>query len=451
MFKFSRCIIALAVSLSGLSFSDASAQALPTQSSMLSSALGQGISRNLISRGFAANDPRIITTIRAISADVLPLAAEATAGGTWLGAMAALAPYTLAAVAIGAGLYWYFDSDGKVYRSPPGTSVSSIASPGVQLGATLWLAPGYSVYFGTPQEALGYFFAQTLVSYPTASFSTPSFTQNSSTQYSATYLFTVPGTVISNLSYTKSIYGYAQSSVDKNGVTCPSGSGFSSSAGKCIAVDFTGTPYAPIQATGISLANAYDNLSAAEKSVALNPEIVAELANRLWKNAASQPDYPGLPISSTAPVSSENFSEYQSTNPSLWPETSSLSSSVPTTADTAVTVPTTSSTDNTSNAGAGTPEVNLGVDPGISAPTLDSAPSGIFEPIQHLMSTWTGWTVPTHAGVCPTWSISPVIAGHVFNIDLNEQCVFAEQWRSAIAAVAMIGWLVVAAFIVLSA
>ncbi|MBW9333855.1 hypothetical protein FEE59_10090 [Herbaspirillum sp. RU 5E] len=451
MKKFSMRLIFFAASMVSLSRSEVSAQALPSQSSMLSSALGQGITRNLISRGFAANDPRILTTIRAISAEVIPLAAGAGAGGTWLGAMAALAPYTLAAVAIGAGLYWYFDKDGNVYSAPPGSSVSSIASPGVQLGATLWLAPGYSVYFGTPQEALGYFFAQTISSSPNATFSTPSFKQVSASQYTATYTFTIPGSGISNVSATKSIYGYAQASVNKGGVTCPSGSGFSSSSGACVAVNFAGTPFAPVQVTGTSLSAAYGNLSAAVQSAPLSPELAAELANRLWKNASAQPNYPGLPIASSVPVSPDNFSDYQSSNPNLWPTTSSLSSSVPTSVDTAITLPSSSSNQNSSNPAAGNPQINLGADPGNPPPTLESAPTRVFEPIQKLLSGWTAWTVPSHSGVCPTWSISPAIAGHVFNIELKEQCVFAEQWRSSIAAVAMVAWLVVAAMIVLSA
>jgi hypothetical protein len=449
MRKFSMRFIAIGIPLVALAFSGTvSAQALPTQSSMLSSALGQGIAKNLISRGFAANDPRILTTIEAISTDALPVAVE---GGTWLGTMAVLAPYTLAAVAIGAGLFWYFDRDGKVYTSPPGTSVSSISSPGVQLGATLWLVSGSSVYFGTPQEALGYFFSQTIASSPTATFNTPVFAQINDTQYKATYTFSIPSSGILNVSATKSIIGSPQSVVDKNGVICPAGSGFNSSTGGCIVVNFSGTPFAPTEATGTSLQTAYGNLPATTLSSALDPDLAAELANRLWKNAASQPNYPGLPISSTAPVSSENFREYQSANPSLWPSTSALSSTVPTTADTAVSSPSTPSTGNTSNPGAGTPEVNLGPDPGNPAPTLDTAPSEIFSPIKELMSGWTSWTVPAHSGTCPTWSISPSIAGHVFNIDLNEQCVFAEQWRSAIATIAMIGWLVIAAMIILSA
>ena len=143
-------------------------------------------------------------------------------------------------------------------------------------------------------EGDGYTFAQTIAAYPTASYSSTTFTQNSSTQYTATYTYSIPSISISNATASKVIYGYAQSSVDKSGVTCPAGSGYNGNTATCLTVNFSGTPFAPTQVTGTSLQTAYVNLSSTTQAAALSPQLASELANRLWQNAASQPNYPGL-------------------------------------------------------------------------------------------------------------------------------------------------------------
>jgi hypothetical protein len=87
----------------------------------------------------------------------------------------------------------------------------------------------------------------------------------------------------------------------------------------------------------------------------------------------------------------------------------------------------------------------------VSAPTLDEPPSDLFKPIKDLLHPWMSWQVPAHAGQCPTWQAAPSIAGHVFNIDLSSHCELAEQYRHTIHAAAMACWVVIAAFIILSA
>jgi beta-mannanase len=96
-------------------------------------------------------------------------------------------------------------------------------------------------------------------------------------------------------------------------------------------------------------------------------------------------------------------------------------------------------------------KVDLGPDPGIPAPTLETPPDDLFKPIKDLLQPWLSWQVPAHSATCPTWQAAPSISGHVFNIDLSYHCTFAEQYRSAITAAAIACWVVIAALIILSA
>ena len=423
--------------------SQANAQALPAN--LIGNVLADGVVQTLIARGFAANDPRILSTVQAISVDAVSVSASAGAGGTWLGTMGSLSPVVLTGIAVGAGLIWYFGNNGLTYLAPPGSTTSNpVFSNGTVVSSPCWFITGGGC-FGSPQESLSYLFSLTVAMYPTASYGVPSLTQNSSTQYTATYNYSIPPLYLNNSSGSKVITSMTAT------LACPAGSGYVTTAGGCVSAKLSASPYAGAPVVGVSLAVADANLPSNVQNAAITPDVLAELLNRVWKDAAGKTNYPGVPWSAARPTVSTDFTPYQNSNPSsAWPLTSGLTGTVPSTGIT----PNSSSPVNNPNAStpaASAPQVNLGTDPGITSPVLDAAPTGIFAPIQLLMSGWTNWSVPAHQGICPTWNVSPSISGHVFNINITEQCVLAEQYRAQIATAAMLSWIVIAVFIVLSA
>jgi len=183
----------------------------------------------------------------------------------------------------------------------------------------------------------------------------------------------------------------------------------------------------------------------------LSNETLAALANAQWRAASLQPNYPGLPYDASAPITPQEVANWRAANPSSVPTLNDFISPAvnPTTSKVDIVAPTTNP--NASNTATTGTTVNLGTDPGITAPTLEAPPSDLFKPIKDLMQPWLTWTVPDHSATCPTWQASPSIAGHVFSIDVSHHCTFAESYRSAISAAALACWVVIAAFIILSA
>jgi hypothetical protein len=446
--KLKKLTIASMLAVSGLMFftyESAHAQAVPNvftaPTYKTGAAIAEGVSQTLIRRGFAANDPRILATVTAIGSRTAVTAAAAGAGATMLGTIARLNPYITGAMLIYQGINWYLDSTGKVTTQPTGTVVQPIYSNGLQIGQLAWTVSGG--YWGSPQEAISYVFSQTINTYPNAVYSNVVTSYTNSTTATIAYNWNIP--TIGSGSATK-----GATAVIWNGtVTCPAGSGFvsgTSCTGAGLQNAGSGLGAAPVQS--YTLQQAYNNLPSAAQTAALSPDLAAETANRLWRDAAAQPDYQGVPWSAANPTANTDFTSYQTAQPALWPTNSDWgTTSVP--SGNPITSPDTNPNKTTSPSTA--TKVDLGADPGTPSPTLEDVPTNLFKPISDLLTPWTTWQVPNHSGTCPTWQASPSIAGHVFSIDLSYHCTFMEQYRGAMTAAAFACWLIIAAFIVLSA
>ena len=447
--KLKTVVVASMLAFSGLTFFtvDAIAQAVPNTvftapAYKTGAAVGEGITQTLIRRGFAVNDPRILQTISAVGTRTAATVAAAGTGASMLATVARLSPYVTAGILIFSGVTWYFDSQtGKVTLQPAGTTIQPIYSNGIQAGQLAWTIQGGS--WGSPQEAFSYVVAQTNLVYPNAVFSNVNVTFVNSTNANVSYHIVNPGIVTGD--FTKQA-----TASNWNGITCPAGSGYVSGTG-CTAAGLTNpnSGLSGSQVQSFTMPDAYTALSPTAKAAPLSPELAAETANRLWRDAAAQPGYQGVPWSSASPTTAPDFAPYAQTQPTSWPTTSDWGSTpAPTTNP--ITLPN-SNPNATPTAPSGSTKLDLGSDPGTPTPTLEDVPTDLFKPISDLLKPWTTWQVPAHAGVCPTWQASPSIAGHVFSIDLSYHCTFAEQYRSAITAAAIACWLVIAAFIILSA
>ncbi|WP_189461494.1 hypothetical protein [Jeongeupia chitinilytica] len=191
--------------------------------------------------------------------------------------------------------------------------------------------------------------------------------------------------------------------------------------------------------------------------------LLAQIANRLWQIAASNPGYNGLPYSATNPITANDISSIRSQNPDITPKWNDLVNTTPSapsyptvpispdpipvtpTNPSPVPNPNPSPVPNPSN----NTQVNLGPDPGIGQPALEAIPSAsdILKPLLDLFPDLRNFSMPGHSGECPR----PTFDVFGKSIQMNSQCDLAEQNRAVIFSIMTVTWLVIALFIVLSA
>jgi hypothetical protein len=429
---------------SGKSFSQAQPVYTPP-ANRVGGAIASGITQTLVRRGFAANDPRVVQTIQSIGARVVPLATAAGAGANWIGIASRLSPWLLLGVTVYQGIKWYYDANGNVVTK---TSSGVPSSGGVQVGQPCYYVTGGGACASTPEEAVLEFVLRTTVYVDLTSIVlTPDAANSPAYANGRRYTAAIsghrngdPNTIWPNASPYYVYLGTAS-------ISCPIGQG--ELVGSCVPTRLD--RYNPTtQSSGSQTQQAaYNALPQAAKDYALNREVAAEYANRLWRDAATQPDYRGVPWNASDPVTAPDFAPHQTEHPADWPLTSEINQTVPTTGPSPITSPETNP--NQVNPPSTATTINLGPDPGIAAPTLEQTPDNIFKPIADLMQPWLSWQVPAHSTQCPTWQAAPSISGRTFAINISSHCTFVDQYRSLILAAAVACWIVIATFIVLSA
>ena len=419
-----------------------SASVYTSSSNKVGSTIAEAVSGNLVRRGFAANDPRILATVESVSAEVTSLASAST-GSTWVSTIARLSPYALAGVVVYSGVTWYFDHQGKAYLAPPGSSSNApVYSNGVLNGQPVYsLSNKPDVYAGSVEEAYSYLVATAKEQNADAKFGTPTITQTSQTQWDVAYNYSIPSLGLYNFSFVATATAQAYNGT----VTCLAG--YVLVNGQCSSAQLATSPFAGAPIVGYDLPVAFSNLSSQAQAAPLSKDLAAEVANRVYREAAQNPDFKGVPFSSSSPVTADDVAPFANAHPADYPQTSDLGVQVPQISP--VASPTTNpnavksgSTNSTS--------IDLGPDPGTPSPTLEDTPD-IFKPISSLMMPWLSWHVPQHSSVCPTWSASPSISGYVFNIDLSYHCVFIAQHQDLIYRLSMVVWVVLTVFIIFSA
>ena len=202
---------------------------------------------------------------------------------------------------------------------------------------------------------------------------------------------------------------------------------------------------------------AISELTPGELAKPVNPELVAGMADKLWRDAAAQPGYSGLPYQASDPITAADVDAWRQANPQAYPTVAEFVKPQ-TMANSPFTLPT-STTPVTSadpaapgvgtNPAASQPQQNLGTDPGIGAPSLESTPTAeqILKPIFDVMPGFKSFAMPAHTGTCPQPEFEAL--GQRFVMD--QHCVLLDQNRSTLQAVMAAVWLLVAAFTVLRA
>lgn len=417
----------------------------------VSNAVSGVIEQKLISRGFAANDPRYAATIQN-TGNVITAAAGAGAAAIVIGAITAPAWVTAAiaagvAVAVGYAVSLAVDGVTQWLFGPDSAQVNVVAADGSS-------SSGGPLVLGGPfwQSAYGY----------------------GSSPENAIYANWAPGVTVNKVKCTIS-------SLDSNRGSCISSGTADWGSLEDIAMDIyyqsSGSPYAsstgayqtgfgvmPAPSTNpdsgktgvIGIQAAVDQIPDAEKAKDLNPQLVAAIANQAWQQAASAPGYQGLPYSYNDPITAADANTWRNSNAGSWPSVGDFVSPFPngstgtTPSNPPFTLPAPGEAVSPVNPGTGS-QINLGSDPGIGAPTLEATPTGsqILAPITALMPDLKNFQVPSHQGECPRPEFD--IAVLDTHVRMDAHCNLFEEVRGPLYNGSLVAWLIAALFIVLSA
>jgi hypothetical protein len=217
-----------------------------------------------------------------------------------------------------------------------------------------------------------------------------------------------------------------------------------------------------------SLDNAVAGIDATQKAEKISPDVLAQMVDRAWQNAAAQPNYQGLPYSATQPVTPADAAGWQNENPSLNPTLGDLlvpassagSSSVFISSDAASSPnpgtgtgtspnPTPTGVTDVNVVNSPTVRVDWGADPDVPTPSLEQTPtaSAILSPLLNLMPSLRSFTVPSHGAACP----KPSFSLFEKQIVMDSHCALLDGVKPTLYAVMAFVWLMLAAFIILRA
>lgn len=401
----------------------ASAAGAPAFSPKFGTAVGGVIEQKAAKRGFAANDPRFNATIAAVGsvATTVALAAVGAAGAPlWLtiavGAVVA-GGVSLASDALYDFYKWIFNDDGTVSTTGGG---SPVIDPGLGQGQCYSWPGEPQICSGSAKDVCGQ------LSGPGGS----KLVWGTSVSKGPGCVWAGPdcGPVDANWC------GYGYPSIIQGTPTAAPGQGALSH---------------------VSWDTAAGSIPAAVASSPVNPQIVADAANKFWQQAASQPNYQGLPYSYTDPVTASDVQQWQQANPGSYPSVGDAAGPAinPATGTAPVTTPgqVTNPTPGIPTAPDGTPKLDLGIDPGIGSPNLEATPTGaqILGPITGLMPDLKNFQVPSHQGECPKPEFD--IAVLHTRVRMDAQCTLFEGVRGPLYNGSLVAWIIAALFIVLSA
>lgn len=475
------------------------AQALPVApvaNFVVNRAVGGIITRVAAARGFAANDPRILTTMNAAGAQLSVVNTAATVAGVgfaiagapvWLGIAASFGVLAVGAAIVAGNTTISMDA-GKITVAQPlpaGPAYAPVATTSTD-GWSLAAAEGVPIYRTSTCLSNDTWCS----SFPTKPTTTANFT------YSAGTVVLMAATLsqIDRLITLTQPVNYPQfgETIAYNHYWVPNADGtdhtlfrrasgmeyvYDSGTGSYMLKPFDrsyaatyvspGTGVKPLSST--SLNTIYPSIGASAAAEPVPDATLAKLVDQAWKNAAAQPGYEGLPYSMTNPVTASEVQPWISANPQAAPKISDLlkpasnpnTQVVPisptvtvdsSTSPTPTPTPTGTLTDvnvvNTPNVNVTNQiSVDLGPNPGTVSPSLDS-PNWL----QPLLDMLPGWRTAsfTAQGECltPTVDLNPFINK---SITMSSHCDLFESQRQTLSVIMSFVWVAVAAFIVLRA
>jgi hypothetical protein len=428
-------------------------QAVPV--SKMQSALSGIIQQKSLKRGFAANDPRYIGTLKDVSSSIAGTAAGAaavTAAGitapAWVTVAVAAGIGTLVTYAVSLAIdgitKWLFKT--STVDIPATNGQTSNGGPMV-LGGPYWQGTAGNYVNGTSYAAVisgSDGMAVAMQASSIVKYATSTCTANAANTV-------VQCTLANGYPTGKAVYNASGAPLG-----CPGGSYASGSS--CSTYDYPyPAPGATPAQTGVALPAAITAIPASDLAKPVNPDVLANVANSAWLNAAAKPGYSGLPYNTADPITPAEVSTWKDANPTVYPTVADSVAPQPTAnspwqlpvSPTATTQSPGVYPSTGTNPASANPLQNLGPDPGVGAPTLEDTPTAdqILKPILNLLPDFKSFNVPSHAAECP----KPVF--HIFDKDfvMDSQCTIAESNRAAIQSLMAAVWIIIGVMIVLRA
>jgi hypothetical protein len=460
------------------------AQALPAPS--ITSFLSTVVLQKIKQLQFAANDPRIVNTLDSMSAEAESLAqSTATAAGSSSVPWASI----LSRGAVGLGLLatptalgddtlvaWQVNHDGtitatQVSSSPSGgasgasaasSSSAGSSTPALNTSGKFFFASWNGVLFqAVTADAV---FVNILAAVNAFSHLSPGYVETSCTVVQGgngreACGASVPGSTLPTFTASISV-----SNGDSSGLNCPSGSavgGVCTSPPAGAGDTGSGSGGSQVWTGTADSITAAQNVAKADEGQALNPLLVADLADSLWSSAASQPGYNGIPYPADSPVTQQDVDTARQGNPQSYPDVSDLTTPVSDPAGAAnpfaLPVPTPSSDPASSSQPASAPSSNpsgnsqsdLGPDPGVGTPTLEQTPTAqqILQPVLNMLPDLRNYGLPAHSSQCP----EPSITVFGTTLRMTSQCDLTSQFRPQIYGTFALAFTLAALFIILTA
>lgn len=421
--------------------------------------------------GYRPDDPRVGATIDAIQKEAVSTAVGAAGSGFvsaaltvltgaalgtpigWgaigVAALVGVAGYGLQRLVTG-GLDWLFNSNGTV--TPPADS----SGTGLVVGGPYWnVSTAYGAGSGTSYGLTGLAAMQAAFSRTTKPVRCTTINATAVTcEFGSGY--------------------YADGSIAWSTYPSPgyhsSGSPVASSTGLYSDASVSAPAATP---TPVSAANLFSPSSTSfpdsERVKPVDTGVLAKTIDALWRSAADRDSS----ILSPQTISSSDVSGFLNQNPSIVPRGDNLTStpspfsptSSPSSSPSGSAVPT--SPDATTNPGpsglvgpgippavpvvptAATPKVDLGPDPKIGAPSLETIPTGaqILAPLLGLFPDLRSYVVPSHTAECPKPSMD-IFSRHYV---MDAHCTVLEAVRPVLYLIMAAVWVMIAALIVLGA
>lgn len=430
------------------------AEALPAPDpSKVSRAVSGVLQDSFRARGFAANDPRFGNTLARISPQISGVAGTAAAVtvGTvtspgWASVALAIGIGAVITYAVSLGIdslvKWLFRPDGKIDES--GESLPIPVSTAMTIGGAYWRV---SFHSGSINIDLAGGDGEAVARQGYSEYLTQTGQDTNTAPNCSTSAYTVSCGVISA---TKQPSGAPAS--------CPAGTLYKN--GTCGAYTFIAPPAVPTK-TALTPQQAIADIPASDLDNQLNPAIVAALANKAWQQAAAQPGYDGLPYPQSNPITAPEAAPWLNSNPEYAPTVQDFTAPNPQTSsqpnpwalplnpDSATTTPALTPNLNTTNPAANNTLQNLGADPGIGAPQLESIPTAqqILQPVLDLLPELRNFSPTGHEGACPRPSFT--MFGNTYMMEAH--CILIEDNKAIIQTAMAFAWAAIAVLIILSA
>ncbi len=445
-------ILFMALWMLASSIDEVRAQALPVTVTQNATA---GIMRQfLLKRGFAANDPRFASTFSAMSSTFAGYAAGAVAivgaavtAPAWLTVAVAALGVPLALWAGDQAARWLWDKNNptKVTLSAPGTVP---VTPPMTVGGNSWYVNigGKVVVEGSDPQGVAAQYGNSLGN----GFRMGNCYQQSSAQwYCGLWKYDA---VTDKWDYNAGSYNVNLNTNAQH--ACDAGMYWDSTGCHALSPQYPATNNTP-QPINTAVAS-IPGLDAAKP---LNPQVLTNAINQAWKDMSAKPGYTGVPYDNANPITVADVETWANTHPDVWPKVSDWTKpqdpavkpwTIPnTTAPVTSYDPGTAPSTGSNPAGASQPQMNLGNDPGIGAPSLEDTPTAemILRPILNLMPDLKNYTAPAISGECP----KPQFQLFESTYAIDAHCDVLEQNKGVIRISMLLAFTIASLFIVLRA